>query len=122
MIWNLLLYLCYPLATVVDSLQNTPTRLSSTADIVSESLCRESDVPIDESFVAPGSMNTSSRDLTRSQGEMVRSSLENADPATLRRRVAGKGPSFFLYLQLYPMTWTRQVCLIASQRLECRWL
>ena len=40
--------------------------------------------------MAPGSMQTSPRDLTRSQGELVRSSLENADPATVRRRIVGK--------------------------------
>ena len=79
-----------PSGTVVNPLQNTPTRLSSIPDPVSESACRESDVPIDESSVAPGSMQTSSRELTRSQGELVRSSLENTDPATVRRRMAGK--------------------------------
>ena len=35
-------------------------------------------------------MQTSPRDLTRSQGELVRSSFENADPATVRRRIVGK--------------------------------
>ena len=67
-----------PSGTVVDPLQKTPTRLSSTPDIVSESACRECDVPIDESSVAPGSRQTSV------------GSLENADPATVRRRIAGK--------------------------------
>ena len=41
-----------PSGNVVDPLQNT--RLSSTPDLVSESASRESDVPIDESSVAPG--------------------------------------------------------------------
>ena len=57
--------------TEVDPLQNTPTRLSSIPDPVSESACRESDVPIDESSVAPGSMQTSPQELTRSQCELV---------------------------------------------------
>ena len=35
-------------------------------------------------------MQVAPRDLTRSQGELVRSSLENADPATVRRRIVGK--------------------------------
>ena len=48
----------FPSGTVVDPLQNTPTRLSSIPDPVFESACRESDVPIDESSVAPGSMQT----------------------------------------------------------------
>ena len=59
-------------------------------DPVSESARRESHVPVVESSVAPGSMQTSPRDLTRNQGELVRSSLENADPATVRRRIVGK--------------------------------
>ena len=79
-----------PSGTVVDPLQNAPTRLSSMPDPVSVSVSRESDVPIGESSVAPGSMQTSSRDLTRSQDELVRNSLENADLATVRRRIGGK--------------------------------
>ena len=75
---------------MVGPLPNTPTRLSSIPDPVSESACREADVPIDEFSVAPGSMQTSPRELTRSQGELVRSSQESADPATVRRRIAGK--------------------------------
>ena len=43
-----------PSGTVVDPLQNTPTRLPSRPDLVSEPACRESDVPIDEPSVAPG--------------------------------------------------------------------
>ena len=35
-------------------------------------------------------MQTSPRELTRSQGDLVRSSLENAGPATVIRRLAGK--------------------------------
>ena len=35
-------------------------------------------------------MQISPRDLTRSQGELVRSSLENAYPTTVRRRIVGK--------------------------------
>ena len=35
-------------------------------------------------------MQIAPRDLTRSQGELVRSSLENAYPATVRRRIVGK--------------------------------
>ena len=69
---------CVPLlpsGIVVDPLQNTPTRLPSRPDPVSEPVRRDSDVPIDESSVAPGSMQTSPRDLTRSQGELVRSFL-----------------------------------------------
>ena len=67
---------CVPLSpsgTVVDPLQNTPTRL--TYQILFLNLVRrESDVPVDESSVAPGSMQTAPRDLTRGQGELVRSS------------------------------------------------
>ena len=42
-----------PSGTVVDPLQNNPTRLSSRPGPVSEPASRESDVPIDESSVAP---------------------------------------------------------------------
>ena len=79
-----------PSGTVVDPLQNTPTRLPCRPDPVSEPVCRESGVPIDESSVAPGSIQVSTRDLTRHQGELVRSSSENADPTTVRRRFVGK--------------------------------
>ena len=75
---------------MVDRLQNTPTRLPSRADPVSEPVRRESEVPVDESSVAPGSMQIGPRDMTRNQGELVRSSLENVDPATVRRRIVGK--------------------------------
>ena len=75
---------------VVDPLQNTPTRLPSRSDLLSEPVRRYSDVPIDESSVALGSMQISPRDLTRSQGELVRSSLENPNPTTVRRRIVGK--------------------------------
>ena len=79
-----------PSGTMVDLLQNTTTLCHPYQIPVSESACRESDVPTDESSVAPGSMQTSPQEFTRSQGELVRSSLENADPATVRRRIAGK--------------------------------
>ena len=52
----------------------------------------------------PGSMQTSSRDLTRSQGDLVRGSLENADPATVRRRVGGKRTIPTAPLALYLIT------------------
>ena len=84
---------CVPLlpsGADVDPLQNTPTRMPSRSDPVSEPVRRESDVPIDKSSVAPGSMQISPRDLTRSQGELVRSSLENSNPTTVRRRMVGK--------------------------------
>ena len=79
-----------PSGTVVDLLPNTPTRSSSIRDLVSESACRESDVPSDESSVAPASVQISPRELTRSQGELVRSSQKSAAPAIVRRRIAGK--------------------------------
>ena len=43
----------------------------------------------------------------RLQGELVRSSLENADPATVRRRIAGKRTSVLLDLWLSAITWMR---------------
>ena len=79
-----------PSGAVVGPLQNTSTCLPYIPDPVSESACRESDVPIDESSVAPGSMQTPPRELTRSQSELGRSFLENADPANVRRRKDGK--------------------------------
>ena len=45
---------------------------------------------VDESSLTLGSIQISPRELTRSQGELARSSLENADPVTERRRVVGK--------------------------------
>ena len=51
---------------------------------------RESDVQTGESSLTPGSIQTSPRELTRSQGELARSSLENADPVIERRRIVGK--------------------------------
>ena len=78
-----------PFGTVVDPLQNTSTRLSSSRILFLHLLRRESDVQVDESSVAPGSMQIAPRDLTRSKGELVRSSLENAYPAIVRRRIVG---------------------------------
>ena len=43
-----------------------------------------------ESSSTPGSIQISPRELTRSQGELARSSLENADPVIARRRIVGK--------------------------------
>ena len=80
--------LFYPLAPWSIRCKTHP--LDCHPDPVSEPVRGDSDVAVDESSVAPGSMQTSPRDLTRSQGELVRSSLENADPATVRRRIVGK--------------------------------
>ena len=80
----------FPSGTVVTPLQNTSARLSSIPNPVSASSVRESDVQIGESSVIPGSIQISPRDLTHSQGELARSSLENADTVTDRRRVVGK--------------------------------
>ena len=87
--WNLPLYLCFTLWHRGRSVAKH-SHSFVIPDPVSESAGRESDVQVDESSVAPGSMQTSPRDLTRNQGELVRSSLENADPATVRRRIVGK--------------------------------
>ena len=105
---------------VVDPLQNTSTRLPSRSVPVFEPVHREFDVSIDEASVAHASMQISLRDLTRSQGELVRSSLENSNPTTVRRRIVGKRTVIPLNLCLYPITWTREVCLIAFQNLECQ--
>ena len=43
-----------------------------------------------ESSLTPGSIQISPRELTRSQGELARSSLENGGPVTERRRIVGK--------------------------------
>ena len=75
---------------VVAPSQNTPARLSSIPNPVSASTGRESDVQVDESSLTPGSIQISPRELTRSQGELARSSMENADPVTGRRRIVGK--------------------------------
>ena len=88
--WHLPLYLCHPLVPWSIRCKTTPTRLSSIPDLVSESVGRGSDVPSDESSAALGSVQTSPREFTRSQGELVPSSSENADLATVIRRVAGK--------------------------------
>ena len=57
---------------------------------VSASSIRESDVQIGESSLTLGSIQISPRNLTRGQGELARSSLENADAVTERRRIVGK--------------------------------
>ena len=75
----------FPSGTVVAPSQNTPARLSSIPNPG-----RESDVQIGESSLTPGSIQISPRELTPSQGELARSSLENADPVTERRRIVGK--------------------------------
>ena len=80
----------FPSGTVVAPSQNTPARLLSIPNPVSASAGRESDVPIDESSLTSGSIEISPRELTRSQGELARSSLENADPVTARRGIVGK--------------------------------
>ena len=46
--------------------------------IVSASAGHESDVQVDESSPTPGSIQISPRELTRNQGELALSSLENA--------------------------------------------
>ena len=79
-----------PFGTVVTPLQNTSAPLSSIPNPVSASSVRESDVQIGESSLTPGSIQISLRDLTRSQGELARSSLENADTVTGRLRIVGK--------------------------------
>ena len=80
----------FPSGTVVAPSQNTSARLSSIPNPVSASSCRESDVQIDESSSTPGSKQISPRELTRNQGEFARSSLENADTVTERRRIVEK--------------------------------
>ena len=69
-----------PSDLVVAPIQNTPTRLPSRSDTVPEPVLRDSDVPVDESSVVPGSMQISPRELTRSQGELVRSSFGKPHP------------------------------------------
>ena len=78
----------FPSGTVVAPSQ--PARLSSIPNPVSASSGRESDVQVDESSPTPGSIQISPRELTRSQGELARSSLENEDPVTERLRIVGK--------------------------------
>ena len=80
----------FPSGTVVTLLQNTSARLSSIPNPVSASSVRESDVQIGESSLTPCSIQTAPRDLTRNQCELARSSLENADIVTERRRIVGK--------------------------------
>ena len=80
----------FPSGTVVTPLPNTSARLSSIPNPVSASSVRESDVQIGESSLTPGSIQISPRDLTRSQGELARSSLENTDTVTERRRIVEK--------------------------------
>ena len=78
-----------PSGIVVDPSQNTATQLPSRSVPVIEPIRRDSDVPIDESSVAPGPMQISPR-LSRNQGELVRSSLESSNPTAVRRRIVGK--------------------------------
>ena len=77
----------FPSGTVVTPSQNTSARLSSIPNPVSASSGREPDVQIDESSLTPGSIQNSPRELTRSHCDFYRSSLENADTVTERRRV-----------------------------------
>ena len=80
----------FPSGTVVTQLQNTSARLSSIPNPVSASSVRESDVHTGESSVTLCSIQILPRELTRSQGKLVRSSLEIAHPAIARRRIVGK--------------------------------
>ena len=66
----------FPSGTVVAPSQNTSARLSSIPNPVSASAGRESEVQVDESSLTPGSIQIPPRELTRSQGELARSSLE----------------------------------------------
>ena len=59
-------------------------------DPVSASVSRDFDVPVGESPVLSVTMETSPRELTRSQSELVRGALQIVDPMTVRRRVIGK--------------------------------
>ena len=79
-----------PSGIVVDPSQNTATRLPSRSVPVIEPVRRDSHVPIDESSVAPGPMQILPRELSRNQGELVRSSLESSNPTAVRRRIVGK--------------------------------
>ena len=80
----------FPSGTDVTQLQNTSARLSSIPNPVSASSVRESDVQTGEFSLTCGSIQISPRELTRSQGELVRNSLENADPVIERRRIVVK--------------------------------
>ena len=91
------------------------TRLPSRS-VPLEPVRRVSDVPIDESSVVPGSMRFSPRDLTRSQAELVRSSLESPNPTAVRRRIVGKRTVVSPEPWLYPKMWNREVCLIYLSR------
>ena len=80
----------FPSGTVVTQLQNTSARLSSIQNPVSASIVRESDVQTGESSLTSVSIQISPRKLTRSEGELARSSLEKADPVIVSRRIVGK--------------------------------
>ena len=74
--WHLPDVPLFPSGTVVTPWQNTSARLSSIPNPVSASAVRKSDVLIGEPSLTLGSMQISPRDLTRSQVELARSSLE----------------------------------------------
>ena len=76
-----------PSGAVVDPLQNTchPDQILFLNLSVVKLMYQ-----LTESSVAPGSMQISPRDLALGQGESVRSSLENSNPTTVRRRIVGK--------------------------------
>ena len=67
-----------------------PLSLSHPHRIFSASSVREFDVQTGESSLTPDSIQISPRELTRSQGELVRSSLKNADPVIVSHRIVGK--------------------------------
>ena len=54
-------------------------------------------------------MQISPRDLTRTQGELLRSSWENPNPTTVRRRIVRKRTVILPDLWLYPIMWSRSV-------------
>ena len=110
----------FPSGTVVAPLQNTSARLSSIPNPVSASSVRESDVQTGESSLTHGSIQISPRELTRSQGELAPSSLENADPVIARRRIVGKRTTSLLHLWFCLTMLIRQVFLRASMRLVCQ--
>ena len=79
-------------------LHGTVVTQSSTPNLFSASSVRESDVQTGGSSLTPDSIQISPRELTRSQGELVRISLKNVDPAIVSRRIVGKRTAISLAL------------------------
>ena len=88
--WHLPLYHCFLLAPLSLRRKTLPLACHPYRILFLHLLFVSLMGKLDEPSLTLGSILISPRELTSSQGELARSSLENADTVTERRRIVGK--------------------------------